>query len=484
MKKRRLGPIVALVLLAGLGTWVYFKEIKGEGARPKGEDDGDRPIAFARADLKAITIKNEHGTLRLEKAGDSWKITQPLTTETDKDAVESLLTALDVGRIERRLGPATELKTYGLDPPKAVLTLDLASGGPPRVLDLGDSSPVGGAFFALLPGGREIAVVNTSLGDLEKKDLLNLRDKALLALDPWKVKRLKLQRGGETVLLEKPDDAWKLQEPIETPADGSTVTDLLSALERLRATTFETEKATGKDLKRYVLDPPSARLTLQQEGWDVEKTILFGRAKDGALYARTEGRDPIVAVPKDFWDKITTKIPDLRRKEILGVGQYRIETITAAREGKPSLVLTRQKDASWSASGLATGTIKADSADLLLREIGSLKAQSFDDRPSDALRASLARKPYLDLTLQEEAPSSGGSARSQHLVFGPPEKSGTVKVRDMAWRPIAVVTGGAVDPLVRQLDGLAKEAAASAKPAASPAPSPAASPAPDVKGPH
>ncbi len=476
-RRRPVGPILALLLAAGLGAWVYLKEIKGEKTGGKEDTAKTRPVSFERADLKAIRIKNAHGEVRLEKAGETWKISEPLAAETDKDAVESLLGSLEMARIDRRLGTVTDLKTYGLDPPQAVLTVTLAKGGESPILSLGDGSPVGGNYFALLPGGKELAVVSSSLGDLSRKDLLSLRDKSLLALDPWKVKRLRIERGWETVLLEKPDDGWKVQQPLETPADGPTVTDLLSALERLRASSFESEKPGPKDLRQHALDPPSARLTILQEGWDIEKTVLFGRKPDGTLYARTVGRDPIVAIPKDFWEKVTTKVADLRRKEILGVGQYRLQTITAARAGKPALVLTREKDGSWSLSGLATGTVKSSSLDTLLSTLGSLKAQSFDDHPTEALLTSLARSPALDLILQEEVEASGAAGKSQHLVFGSPDRSGGVRVRDMAWRPISIVGRAPFETINSQLDAILKEAAEVKKPSASPSTAPGQAPA-------
>ena len=70
---------------------------------------------------------------------------------------------------------------------------------------------------------------------------------------------------------------------------------------------------------------------------------------------------------------------------------------------------------------------------------------------------------------------SGGAAKSQHLVFGLPERGGSVRVRDMAWRPIAVLPAAALDSLDKDLDAVVKEA--SEAPKATPAPSPAASPA-------
>ena len=472
---RRLGPVIAVALLVGLGGWVYFSEYKKED-KGKDQEAKDRPIVFKRPDLKSIRLRNEHGQFTLEKSGEAWSLTAPFPADTDKDAVESLLTALDVGRIERRIGEEKDLKTYGLDPPRALVTLGLASTPAAVTLGLGDNNPVGGSYFALLPGGKEVALVSAGLGDLEKKDLASLRDKSLLSFDPWKVKRLKIERGKETVLLEKPADGWKLQQPVEAPADGPTVTDLLSALERLRATGFEAEHPKPADLRRSGLEPPAARMTILQEGWDVEKTVLVGKTKDGSLFARTVGRDPVLTIPKDFWEKVATKVSDLRRKEILGVGQYRIDTITASRDGRPAVVLTRQKDGSWTLTGSAKGSVKADSMDTFLRLLGSLKALSWNDRPAEAARAALARKPALDLTLHEEA-EGNAAAKTQHLVFGAPAKDGAVPVRDMAWHPIATLASGSLAGIDGQIDSLLKEASEAPKPQPSPGTAPSPSPA-------
>jgi len=137
-----------------------------------------------------------------------------------------------------------------------------------------------------------------------------------------------LERGRETIHLEKPDDGWVVRRPVEAPADGPTITDLLNALESLRATRFDSEKPSEPDLKRFGLSPPQARLTLLQEGWDVEKTVVFGKeAPGGGRYARTIGRDPVLTVPADFWMKVTTKFFDLRRRDLLGVRDGRLKQI-------------------------------------------------------------------------------------------------------------------------------------------------------------
>jgi hypothetical protein len=471
MARRRIGPLLSLVLLVVLGGLVAYLEYRGDG-KDAGADR-DRPIPFQRSDLRSIALRGEHGSIRLEKSGDAWRLTGPLSADADPDAVESLLSSLETARVERRLGEEADRAPYGLDAPRAAITVETSSGAA-STLELGAPSPVGGGHYALLPGGREVAVVSASTGDFAGKDVLNLRDKRLLQFDPWKVKRLRIERGRETVLLERPEPGWRLLQPIEAPADGPTVTDLLGAVENLRARNFVAETASAADLRRFGLSPPAARLTILQEGWDVEKTVVFGGKAPGDLrYARTEGKDPVVTVPEDAWPKIATRVFDLRRKEVLDLSQYRIAAITAAVDGGPALVISRKAEGAWAVSGAATGEAPSSAVDEVLRYVADLKAGAFIDRPPATQIAALARRPALDLTLQEEAGADGAAGRTQHIVAGRPGPGGLVPLRDMAWRAVALVPESTLVSLRNALDAV--RAAASAAPPAGP-------PAADPKG--
>jgi hypothetical protein len=480
--KLRPGPVAALLVLAALGVTTWLLEFRGADERHKAEAEKDKPLSFERAGLKSIVLRRAGEPIRLQRDGDVWTIREPLQSPVDKDAMEGLISALETGRVERRLGEVADRKQYGLDPPVATVTIE-TTGGEPQVLGLGETSPIGGSVFALLPGGKEVAVVGAALGDLEKKDLLGLRDKSLLAFDPWKVKSLTIERGPETIALEKPADGWKVVRPVEAPADGPIVTDLLSAVERMRAARFVTEKPGGADLKTYGLAPPAARMTIQEEGWDTARSILFGGASEKTRYAMTVGRDPIVTVADDIWPKVTTALFDLRRKDVLGLSQYRIASVSVARDGGPALVLARQKDSGWTASGLAKGTLKNDSVDLLLRDIADVKALAFEDQPAAARLEALSARPPLDVTLEQDKDTDGGEARRQHLVFGAVGKDKRMPVRDLAWRPIFLADGALLGRIQGQLDALVKEAGAPPAAPSAPATTPGTPPAAGVPPP-
>ena len=482
--KVRPGPVVALVLLAGLGGWAYVKEYRGADERKKAEESKDKAFRFEPADLTAIVLAGKNGPIRLEKHGEEWALKQPIAVAADKEAVEGVVSTLEMARIERRLGPSGDLKTYALDPPVGSVGIETKNGAP-QTLALGDQAPLGGSWYALVDGkdGKEVAVVGAAAGELAGKDLLSLRDKSLLAFDPWKVIGLTLERGRDTVTLQKPEAGWKLEQPIEAPADGPAVTDLLSALERVRATKFELEKAGEADLKSRGFTPPAARVRILQEGWDTAKTIEFGAAakEGGGRLARAVGKDAIVEVLPEFWSKLIAPAADFRRKDVLGVGQYRVRSVTASRDGGPALVLTKGAESTWNATGAAVGPVKYDSIDLLLRRLSDVKAVAFEDKPAEAVRQGLSAKPPLDLVLEEEPDTEGGTPRRQHLAFGPVGKGARVIVRDYAWSPLFVVDGGPLAKVYQSLEEIPKEAAAAA--AAPPADTKPAAPAADPAAP-
>ena len=139
----RPGPIAAVLVLIGLGAWVYFHEYRGGAERRRAEEQRSRAIPFEREDLAAITLANEHGQVRLEKDGETYRIVEPILASTDREAIEGLLAALEVARIKRRVDGAGDLARYDLDPPRATLTVELASSEAPLTLRLGGQAPIG-----------------------------------------------------------------------------------------------------------------------------------------------------------------------------------------------------------------------------------------------------------------------------------------------------------------------------------------------------
>jgi hypothetical protein len=480
--KLRAGPVIAVLLLAGLVLYAWRSEFHDAAGKKKAEETKDRALPFERDTLRAFTVTSVGRSIHVQKEGENWTITDPAVGAADKEAVEGVLSSLEFARVERRLGADADRKAFGLDPALLQIKIETA-GGPDRALLLGQTNPIGGAYYAVLPDGREVGLVSASVGEAAKRDLFSLRDKTLVAFDPWKTKSLTIERGAELLALEKRDaGGWTLAKPITAPADGPTITELLNALERLRAASFVTETATPATMKDCGLEPPQARVAVLQEGWDAAKVVAFGNEKDGQRCARNLGRESIVRVNSDIWPKVTTSIADLRRKEAVGLSQYRLTSISVAEAGGAPLVLTRGKESTWTLSGRAQGTVKSESIDNFSRALAGVRAVSFDDHPAKGVVDGLLAHPAFEFLLEQEPDADGGAVPKQRLLFGAPGKDGLRAMHDPAWGSVGFCGKDALSGIERQVGELIKEAQSPPAPAAVTAPAGGA-PSPEATAP-
>lgn len=89
---------------------------------------GDEPVAYALSTLKAGEVKHlrldrsGEAPIVLERTGDRWFITAPLTARAEPFNVERLLAILDAKASDRLA--AADLARFDLDQPKVRLTID------------------------------------------------------------------------------------------------------------------------------------------------------------------------------------------------------------------------------------------------------------------------------------------------------------------------------------------------------------------------
>src|SRR5882672_708364 len=117
---RRLWSTLALiVVLGGLGSYIYFVTWKQDA--DAGASKAEKVFAGAGADkVSDLTVRSESGDVTtVKKDGDAWQIVSPFTaraSDTDISAVNGAIAQLEIGKIIDE--NPTNLKEYGLDPPK------------------------------------------------------------------------------------------------------------------------------------------------------------------------------------------------------------------------------------------------------------------------------------------------------------------------------------------------------------------------------
>src|SRR3954470_20299928 len=109
--------IALLVVLAGLGAYIYFVTSK------KTDDSGTKQEklfpSVASDTIEELTVKNDAGeTTTLKKADGKWTMTAPFQTrasDMDASGIANPLAGLDITRVVDE--NPTDVKEYGLDMP-------------------------------------------------------------------------------------------------------------------------------------------------------------------------------------------------------------------------------------------------------------------------------------------------------------------------------------------------------------------------------
>lgn len=105
-----------LATVVGLGAFIYFKPVS------------DAPASYSLSKLQAGEVKHIRverkgdAPIVIERKGDSWHITAPLSAQADPFQVQRLLAILDASAAHRFA--ATDLARFDLDRPQARLTID------------------------------------------------------------------------------------------------------------------------------------------------------------------------------------------------------------------------------------------------------------------------------------------------------------------------------------------------------------------------
>lgn len=190
-----------LVLVAGLGTWIWYKPAApARASHPLSElkpQEVNR-IALerpARAASPAVAIV-------LERVEDEWRMTEPVSARVETPQVERLTALLDAQSVARY--PATDLARYGLDQPLATMTLNNQS------FRFGSINETTREQYVL--AGEHVYAVPLALRTSLPRDANALISRALFAPGETPVR---FELPGFTAALE--DGTWTLAPPGDDP---------------------------------------------------------------------------------------------------------------------------------------------------------------------------------------------------------------------------------------------------------------------------
>jgi len=309
--KKTVAWVIILMVLAGLS---YFFEEKVEEIETA-EAEKKRLFKIDVSEIEAVEITKAGSVLSVRKSREGWFIEKPSIASADQKAIEGMLEHTLGAKIDGVLfeeAPEGKLKELGLEPPYLTASL-MTSLGATISIDLGDRGPTQNVTFLKFAGEKRVLRVHADVRSELDREVYDLRDKTVLAIDPQKLKKAEIfWEKGEKITAHNPQGkAWDTE---GLPPGGTDLTKLLATLygiKKAEAKAFIDENP--KELKTYGLEDPRLTLTFVDDK-NLQQVLLVG-GKDKKLrgyYAKRIGDPNVFLLEEDFLDNIPAKTEDLR----------------------------------------------------------------------------------------------------------------------------------------------------------------------------
>lgn len=384
MRSPFLKTYAALVVLLGLGAYIYFVESKRPSEKAK-----EKVFSLDKGKVAELSLEKAGGAaIRVIKDGSTWKMTSPKPVAADQDAVSSLLDTLASLEVDQVVVEgSTDLKQYGLASPRFTVEARLKGAKEPLKLLVGDKVPTGGGLYAMVPTRARVFTIASYLESSLDKKPFDFRDRNLLHVKRDAVRKLEVTGPeGRYALERKGEGNWVFTRPLETRAGRWKVDGLLGTLEGLKMDSVAAEEA--KSLKPFGLDKPARTVALGLADGST-KTLSIGSSPEKDKYdAAISGSSLVAVIPKALVEQLAKGMDDLRAKRLLDVAAYEVKGFDLTADGATrSFSRTKTKGkagaetSKWKITSPKAKDLDTDKVQDALFKIGGVDVTSFVDHP-------------------------------------------------------------------------------------------------------
>lgn len=404
--------LMLVVVLLGLGGYIYF-------GNPGGEEGGSKlEKVFASVEagkIEEVKVTQESGvTTTVKKAAEGWQITEPITAAAADPELSSLTNAVSQLEVVRVIDEnPTDLKNYGLDPPRIQVEFKSTGGQPAGRLLVGQKTPTGATLYARREDQTRVFLIQAFQESSLNKSTFDLRDKSIVKVDRDKVDGVEVTTDGRKFELAKQGSDWQIAQPLKARADFSAAEGLIGRVESAQMTSIVTESAEPAELKKFGLEAPPISVSLRL-GSARATLALGGKSPDGNIYARDTSKPAVFTVAATMADDFRKDLFDYRRKDVFEFRAFNATKVEFTR-GNQVLTFERVKGQGDNAQDtwrrITPSAADADRAKVesLLAGLADMRATAFTDiTPKTGLNApALTVRASFDEGKKEERVSFG-----------------------------------------------------------------------------
>jgi hypothetical protein len=366
-----------LLILAGLGGYVYFVELPNEKLEEKRETETTTLLLLPEASITGLTISTAQGPVEMrQQAPGSWTIVSPLQADADTREVQALIRALVTGKVTRTVDDTgTTLAPFGLDQPMTTITL--TARDQQETLAMGDSGPLSNTLYVLRGSDHKVLLTDLAPKQFVNKTLLTFRRKELLRFVQNNVERVRLTYPTTEIVLYntakgKSKPSWKIRYPIEAEADQTEVRALMFRLEDLKALGI-IDPGPEREAVAKTLTTPKVKVTVHTEEGDQTVKLYQPDVNSGEAIVETRADAPLYRINPTAIKDLTKDLFNLQDKRLLGVDVADIAMLSVNTRDKNYVLINQNGE--WVLEDQPTEKVSQQEADLFVSRVVNLPAE-------------------------------------------------------------------------------------------------------------
>lgn len=348
------------------------------------------------------------------QADGRWKLVSPIMAEANAEMVDAFVNEVQFATGRNYVDAPANLKDYGLDPPKARITLYSGNQSPQTLLlgSIESNDPkIGGGVFARNADKPSVFVMSPEVLTLLPKTPDAFRESRLLPCSPTDIMSVQYTLGQDSFSLAQQEKAgWAITQPPTQDSDQIAISNFLAFLKALEGEQFPPEVRP-----EFGFDKPYMTLTFTVKDRQEPLQIVVGAEvpETGRRYVLQPNGAPTV-ISSLAVRGLTKSVHDFRRLALMEFPREQATKITVEFEGK-RYVFERPRGP-WSLTEPEDYTVtSASDVDALLRAICNVRASEVE---TPAVPASL--EPYgLDNPLLIITVEARPGTDPERRVFGP-----------------------------------------------------------------
>jgi len=405
---RYLSTLLMLVILAGLGGYLYLVEFPAKQQEEKQEIEQKQLLPFPETAITELSITTAQGLINFKQGTPGkWSIIAPLQTDADTREVQALIRALVTGTVTSALDKqSSTLAAFGLEEPVTILTI--RAGGQQETISIGDSGPLSNTLYVLRASDQHVLLTTLAPKDFINKSLMTFRRKELLRFAQNDVERVRLTYPTTEIVIanvakDQPRPSWKITYPVEAEADQNEVRSLMFRLEDLKALGI-IDPGPERDTVATTLTTQKVKITLYSAGGDQSVRLYQPDPQSGEAIAQTTSEGPLYRINPVLIKDLTRDLFNLQDKRLLGLDSTDVAMLSVKTRDQQYVLI--HQNGEWVLEDQPMMKVTQEAADLFVSRVANLPAEE------RVLKQSSPLAPYGLLVPSAEFVATGKDGKT------------------------------------------------------------------------